>query len=378
MDANARVSDTELEQFCVTAQRLYAQVGDSVDANDLRALLNAKRLVVAACEKAIAVANTRAEGVDVSDVVAEVEKTTPSQANSVVLAALRNTQFPQLQDLWAAGEVSEPSRRQAVNVLVKLRNAIPAEEFDTAQDAVTEAARTLRGEELTRQLETIVNHYQPQVDHDAEVRRKRYLAFQAVPGGWRFHGLLPKDEGDIVRHALGELARQARAKDLQSDRGKARRVKISTRLADALAQLASQFHATLVQAENLHPLREAGKEAEGGLAPSKWRSHILRTYDGRYDLGRTQRLADRKLRTLVLARDGGCLFPHCDAIPTVCEIAHVVPWREGGGTDLANLAALCPHHHWIVDNKNSEYELVIVPEDGAKVRRSKHLLVQRE
>lgn len=367
----------ELEQLAASAEHLYQKIGDSVDTDVLRAALHAKRVVVATCEKAIAVANARAQGVEVSDVVAEVEKTTPQQASTMVLAALRNNQFPQLRDLWATGQISEDSRKQAVTTLMKLRNCIPAEEFDNAQNSITEAAHSLRGEALTRQLETIIKHYQPQIDHQAHVRRKRYLTFQAVPGGWKFHGLLPKDEGDTVRQALGEIARQARAKDLQNPKS-TRRVKISTRLVDALTHLCVQFHTTLVQPQNLHPIRETNQKTGTGLDPSQWRSHILRTYDGRYDLGRSQRLADPKLRALVLARDGGCIFPHCDAIPTTCEIAHIIPWREGGPTNLTNLASLCPHHHWIIDNTRSEYELTLAPENGPTVKPIKHHTVQRE
>ena len=68
-----------------------------------------------------------------------------------------------------------------------------------------------------------------------------------------------------------------------------------------------------------------------------------------FDLGRSFRLASKELRELVLRRDHGCLVRRCDALPELCEIHHVIPWSEGGPTDLANLVALCPHHHWIAD-----------------------------
>ena len=31
-----------------------------------------------------------------------------------------------------------------------------------------------------------------------------------------------------------------------------------------------------------------------------------------------------------------------------CQIHHVVPWEDGGPTDLANLAPLCMEHHHLV------------------------------
>lgn len=71
--------------------------------------------------------------------------------------------------------------------------------------------------------------------------------------------------------------------------------------------------------------------------------------ESEFDLGRSFRLASKELRELVLKRDDGCLVRRCDAIAELCEIHHVIPWSEGGPTDLANLVALCPHHHWIAD-----------------------------
>ncbi|MDO5721886.1 MAG: HNH endonuclease signature motif containing protein [Actinomycetaceae bacterium] len=71
----------------------------------------------------------------------------------------------------------------------------------------------------------------------------------------------------------------------------------------------------------------------------------LETNASEYDLGRSRRTATPMLRQAVLARDGGCIAPKCDAISDTCEIHHVIEWRKGGATDLNNLVALCPAHH---------------------------------
>jgi hypothetical protein len=68
------------------------------------------------------------------------------------------------------------------------------------------------------------------------------------------------------------------------------------------------------------------------------------------DLGRAVRLSTEPQRRALANRDGGCIWPTCEAPPGWCEVAHVVPWAEGGATDLANLMLLCPFHHRCFDN----------------------------
>jgi hypothetical protein len=66
------------------------------------------------------------------------------------------------------------------------------------------------------------------------------------------------------------------------------------------------------------------------------------------DHGRSLRLATPTLRDAILARDGTCRFPDCHAPAGWADIHHVRAWTEGGGTDIANLVALCGAHHGLV------------------------------
>lgn len=65
------------------------------------------------------------------------------------------------------------------------------------------------------------------------------------------------------------------------------------------------------------------------------------------DVGHTHRLATIAQRRAIAIRDGGCTFPGCDAPPNWCDHHHVTDWHLGGPTDLANLVALCRHHHGV-------------------------------
>jgi hypothetical protein len=70
------------------------------------------------------------------------------------------------------------------------------------------------------------------------------------------------------------------------------------------------------------------------------------------DVGRAARYATPDQRRALAARDGGCTFPGCDAPVAWCDAHHVVPWDDGGPTDLANLALLCRHHHGVTHRRS--------------------------
>jgi hypothetical protein len=62
-------------------------------------------------------------------------------------------------------------------------------------------------------------------------------------------------------------------------------------------------------------------------------------------LGRTRRIASRGQTIALIARDRGCSFPGCDTAPEWSERHHIVPWLDGGSTDLDNLTLICRYHH---------------------------------
>ncbi len=65
------------------------------------------------------------------------------------------------------------------------------------------------------------------------------------------------------------------------------------------------------------------------------------------DVGDLQRLVTAAQRRAMERRDGGCVFPGCDAPARWTDAHHVEHWVDGGPTDLANLASLCRHHHGV-------------------------------
>jgi hypothetical protein len=78
--------------------------------------------------------------------------------------------------------------------------------------------------------------------------------------------------------------------------------------------------------------------------------------------GKTKRLATRRQRRALAARDGGCVIPGCTTPPSRCQAHHVTPWVSEiyppGRTDIDNLALLRPFHHSTIHT--SVWQLVMI------------------
>jgi len=86
---------------------------------------------------------------------------------------------------------------------------------------------------------------------------------------------------------------------------------------------------------------------------------VLLTRDGAIlNAGRDVRTATPAQRRALVARDRGCVIPGCTAPAHACEAHHITWFRNGGFTDIANLALTCSRHH--TDLHNGIWELRIV------------------
>ncbi len=63
-------------------------------------------------------------------------------------------------------------------------------------------------------------------------------------------------------------------------------------------------------------------------------------------LGRGKRHATKHQRSVLAARDKGCVG--CATSPNWCQAHHVWHWEHGGGTDIDNMCLLCSHCHNLV------------------------------
>ena len=63
------------------------------------------------------------------------------------------------------------------------------------------------------------------------------------------------------------------------------------------------------------------------------------------DVGRKTRVIPASLRRAVVARDRHCVVRGCKRPARWCDVHHLVPWADGGETEINNLCLLCRYHH---------------------------------
>lgn len=109
---------------------------------------------------------------------------------------------------------------------------------------------------------------------------------------------------------------------------------------------------------------------EGRVETVVVRNGVVLHAPGELDLGRTTRLANRAQRRALRAMYSTCAIPGCSVRYHRCKLHHIVWWRHGGRTDLANLIPVCAHCHskihadgWII-TLGANRELTVRFPDG--------------
>jgi Domain of unknown function (DUF222)/HNH endonuclease len=291
----------------------------------------------------------------------------------------------------ADGEVS-PAH---ASVLAQGTHDLPHHLAVEAEPVLVEAARRLDPPALRR----VVGHLRwvadpDTADHQAQRQQQRRGLWLSptLEGMVALQGLLEAEAGQTVLAALEPLARPANADDARSG---------GQRRADALAELARRAleGGRLPQTGGVRPqllvtvdldclldrhgglggevggAEPLGAEACRRLACDGALSRVLVTrqdpaaqgpsgLEGRLraamallppilggppsqplDVGRTTRVVTPAQRRALAVRDGGCVVPGCDRPLAWCEAHHLIPWLDGGPTDLPNLALVCRAHH---------------------------------
>jgi hypothetical protein len=96
---------------------------------------------------------------------------------------------------------------------------------------------------------------------------------------------------------------------------------------------------------------------EGHVHAVVVRNGVVLHAPGRLDLGRDTRLANRAQRRALRALYATCAIPGCSVRYDRCKLHHIVWWRNGGRTDLANLLPVCPRHHTKIHDEGWEVSL---------------------
>jgi len=175
---------------------------------------------------------------------------------------------------------------------------------------------------------------------------KKTVAFQPANHGGSERA--PSDErtagqkrADLLRDVCASQARSAESPDMGGDHPT---VWLSTTVAELHSGTGLAFYAGTAEPV---PVAEAAQAAcTGGsqtvvFAPD---GDVLR-------LGRDVRGFTKRQRRAIALRDGGtCLIPGCTVPAQWCEVHHVVPYKDGGPTDVCNGVLLCWYHHHDIDS----------------------------
>ena len=216
----------------------------------------------------------------------------------------------------------------------------------------------------------------PRLDLEKQLERRRFDVRRLHNGMVSGEFSLPELAGQTLLSAVDALMPPPAPHDGRTT---------SQRRADALEDLARSFldgsEAPVVGGErahlNVHADLDALEGKPGGLHETEdgsvldletirqllCDSAVSRIIFGLnsevLDVGRKTRVIPAGLRRAVVARDRHCVAPGCTRSARWCDVHHVVPWAEGGTTELGNLCLLCRYHHTLVHLELIEMEFEI-------------------
>jgi len=213
-----------------------------------------------------------------------------------------------------------------------------------------------------RQEGDLARRGEPDEAANDDAMRSVTWSFRDEGRRFELHADMPAAQGAVVATAIDRVA--ASVPEMPHEQGA---MHASARRADALVGLCSTrlaadpapdratvvIHARVGAAEP-----RTGAEIEGGgVAQPSTLERLLcaarvetvhEAADGRViGMGRITRVPPAWLLRQVRYRDGGCRFPGCGT-KAFTQAHHIVFWRDGGATDLDNLATLCSWHHKLV------------------------------
>lgn len=346
------------------------------------------------CSRSLAVALSTALRISRATAKARVARANQLMPQNAFSMGVGTAELPKLAEAVRAGEVT-PDQVQVIGVAMKSFRTNPqlsAEESGQAESILVEQAAGLGPDDLRTVAAKLDEVLLPDGalprDSVAGARRGLVLGPERKDGTHSISGSLTRSAYARLSAVLGPLAAPRPDND---QIGRDERSSVQ-RMHDALEDAASRLldssglprsggtpatvHITIDLDSLLEAIKELQEDREGGPVIAERaagitsfgnrlsfteiiriaeQAKIIPVYtsatQGIVAYGSVRRCASEGQTQALIARDGGCSFPGCDAPPEWCERHHIIPWHLGGRTDLDNLTLVCGFHHREFDKR---------------------------
>ena len=279
----------------------------------------------------------------------------------VELAASVAAEFPATLAAWRAGKITSGHARAIAKV--------GADPEHADEPALLEMARGVPVDLFAR----MTRQYAAQTDSCVEYTRQRANRWASLvqdpDGSWRLSAYYDYDTGKRISVAFNQMVRTYRNRVAVNGIDRTDKATPAQRRADALANLITgegphnrpdttllviaDYDTVTHQLRNLRyddGLTLAADRIAELAAESRILPAVFNTEGDPLWLGRSQRHASTGQRTVLAARDGGCV--NCAAPAEGTEPHHIQWFSRGGPTDIDNLALLCERcHHLVHDDR---------------------------
>ncbi len=312
--------------------------------------------------------------------VAERTNVTPSATKLDAQAGQAATCYPATGASFAAGEISASH----VRLIAETLDAVADDDREAAEQQLLSIARRVNPTVLGRHARELLARQAPLAAEAAERRRhesRRVTAYDTPDGGFVFSGLLYGTAAESARVALDafrtpDAPGEHRTPEQRGADAFEQLCTTALRAGDASTQHGVRPHVLITVTTDQLELGADGIARLGSgqpvlldqlrdvLADCSWSRVVLAPDGTPIEASESVRTVPSGLWRALLARDGGCTWPGCDAPASWCDVAHGhIPFERGGRLSPDNATLLCRRHHRHVDRGG--YRIVI---DGDRVR----------
>jgi hypothetical protein len=292
-------------------------------------------------------------------------------AQRVRLGRALSDQLPETLAAWHAGRIGM-AQATIICGAVKGLEELLAEEIERI---LAQAASEISTKDLSGLAEIIVAEAAPEdaAERDKQNYDRQHLSLsKTLNGQWKLDGRFDAEAGAIIRAVLDAFTQKPESM-LGPDGANLDTTTPGFRRAQGLTEMCRQAaeHSENCQTGGAKPtvvitidhddlVHGTGvADIEGGsVLPGAAVRRIacdaaviassLTGGGSKLSFGRTTRIIATGLKTHLVSRDGGCIFPGCDAPPAYCQVHHLIHWGREGRTEPCNLILLCHFHHHLM------------------------------